>query len=955
METESLKALSSLLDEMLDLPPAEREAWLVARSGGDDALLVPTLRELLQQHSNSGASDWLEQGPALSDLATVQGPRAGMAPTEGATVGPYRLSRLLGRGGMGDVWLAERSDGNLKRLIALKLPMISLRREMLVQRFARERDIGAVLAHPHIARLYDAGIADDGQPYLALEYVDGEPIDRWCEVRRLAAAARIELFLQVLEAVQHAHAHLVVHRDLKPSNVLVTHDGRAMLLDFGIAKLIEPDHGSVSATELTQLGGRAMTLQYAAPEQLTGGAISIATDIWACGVLLHELLCGQRPFSHGARSRMETAILQEDPPRLAGGSVTSLPRRRLSELHTIVAKALHKAPARRYETASALADDLRRWLRQEPVLAQPSSRWYRLRTFTARHRVGVAIGSGMFAIVLAAAAISTRQAQIAQEQARIASEEARTAEAVQSFIEGIFRVNSIDQADPVKARSRTAKQLLDEGAARIDDAMSDAPAAKLRLLSTLAELYENMTEVQAAVTMYRRRAELAAQVYGTASPHTALALAELGRSLANAEDLRASREALERAEAILQAHPDPSGRAEIARDLGLATLYYRTDPAKGVVPARRLVEALRGGAVSAQRLGAYVLLGLTLHHDGQVDAARTVLEEGMQTANAAPGVGTTSRMEMHIALARVAGEQGDVATAREHYEHALRLSTVTNGATGLHALVTMGQLGNTLSVNGLPQEGAEWLERSLEEGLAWPDSQDRTAYLPGFAAYAAEGALRAGRPRQALERADLTLRYFDPAKSNPRWFVTAHSVRALALLQMGRLQEAGSALAAGQSIANSPSLARPGLAQALALGRARLLAQQKDGAGALAHWQAYVAATARPGQPPGMRSLVHLAEFELAARRPDDALAHADEVLARLASHPRRENDAEIEAQAHRWRGQALFELGRYGEATRSLEEAVRRGSVLYDPAASPWLSEARSAHAEALRRQSRQ
>ena len=585
-----------------------------------------------------------------------------------------------------------------------------------------------------------------------------------------------------------------------------------------------------------------------------------------------------------------------------------------------------------------MPDDLTRWLRQEPVLAQPSSRWYRLRAFAARHRVGVAIASGTFAILLAAAAVSVRQAQIAQEQARIARDEARTAEAVQTFIEGIFRVNSIDQADPVKARSRTAKQLLDEGAARIDGALRDAPAAKLRLLATLAGLYENMTETQASVSMLRRRAELAAQVYGSESPDTALALAELGRVLALAEELPPSREALGRAEAILQQRPDPSGRAEIARDLGLATLYYRTDPAKGVAPARRVVEAMRGAATSEQQLGAYVLLGLSLHLDRQLDAARAVLEEGVRATAAAPDIGAGSRMEMHIALARVAGEQGDVSIARDHYERALRLSTIATGPTGLHALVTMGQLGNTLSLNGRHQEGAEWLERGVEEILAWPDSQERTAYVPGLAAYAAEGALRAGRPRHALERADLALRYLDASKSNPRWFLTAHSVRALALLQMGRLQEAGAALAAGQAIADAAGLARHGSPQGLALGRARLLAQQGDGTGALAHWQGYLAAAGLPGQtqPQRMRAVVYLAEFELAARRPDAALAHADEVLAMLALRPRRENDADIEAQAHRWRGQALLELGRYDEATASLEEAMRRANVALRPGREP-------------------
>ncbi|HSC01410.1 MAG TPA: serine/threonine-protein kinase, partial [Burkholderiaceae bacterium] len=226
-----LRRLSTLLDEALELPEAEREAWLASLQG--DAL-VPTLRELLARHARHETGDLIDRLPVF----TI-GPERSAAPTlaAGDTVGPYRLLRELGHGGMGEVWLAERTDGQIKRPVALKLPMLGARRSVLVQRFARERDILAALAHPHIARLYDAGLADDGQPYLALEYVEGQPITHWCDAQKLASRARVELLLQVMSAVQYAHANLVIHRDLKPSNVLVTSEGQAMLLDFGIAKL----------------------------------------------------------------------------------------------------------------------------------------------------------------------------------------------------------------------------------------------------------------------------------------------------------------------------------------------------------------------------------------------------------------------------------------------------------------------------------------------------------------------------------------------------------------------------------------------------------------------------------------------------------------------------------------------------------------------------------------------
>ncbi len=300
---EDLSRLSTLLDEVIDLDAAEREVWLAGLQG-DDARLLPTLRRMLSKQALKETADLLERGPAFT------APQAEAAAPEfkpGERVGPYRLERELGHGGMGEVWLAEREDGQLKRRVALKLPMLGARRSVLVQRFARERDILGSLAHPNIARLYDAGLAEDGQPYLALAYIEGQPITAYCDERKLDVRAGVELLQQVLRAVQYAHANLVIHRDLKPSNVLVTAQGQVMLLDFGIAKLLQEEEQEAPETELTRLGGRAMTLDYAAPEQISGAPISIATDIWALGVLLYELVAGERPFRRPTRGAQEQA------------------------------------------------------------------------------------------------------------------------------------------------------------------------------------------------------------------------------------------------------------------------------------------------------------------------------------------------------------------------------------------------------------------------------------------------------------------------------------------------------------------------------------------------------------------------------------------------------------------------------------------------------------------------
>lgn len=307
---EELRRLSALLDEALDLPDTERATWLDGLARQDPAL-AGTLREMLERHADDAEAPVLDTS-AASRLLAAEGPDDPHAWHAGQAVGPYRLLSPIGRGGMGEVWLASHGDAGPDRRVALKLPVLATRRGVLLQRFARERDILASLAHPHIARLYDAGVTDDGQPYLALEHVEGQPITRYVDAHRLDTAGRVRLMLQVMQAVQHAHARLVIHRDLKPSNVLVTADGRAMLLDFGIAKLLQGERGEAVETELTREGGRAMTLDYAAPEQLRGDPISTATDVWALGVLGYELVAGHRPFRGSRRGEVEQRVLDAD-------------------------------------------------------------------------------------------------------------------------------------------------------------------------------------------------------------------------------------------------------------------------------------------------------------------------------------------------------------------------------------------------------------------------------------------------------------------------------------------------------------------------------------------------------------------------------------------------------------------------------------------------------------------
>jgi eukaryotic-like serine/threonine-protein kinase len=344
---------------------------------------------------------------------------AGQAPTRepGQHVGPYRLIRELGRGGMGVVWLAERADGQHSRQVALKMPLVENLNWLLAARFARERNILASLEHPSIARLYDAGVDEKTQPYIAIEYVQGQPITDYVKEKRLKPEVTAQLFIRVIEAVAHAHTQLVIHRDIKPSNILVDAKGEPHLLDFGIAKLLDDEESQTAdATQLTRLSGRALTLDYASPEQVNNASLGTASDVYSLGVVLYELLTGSRPYRPKGPTRrdLEQAILEQDPSKpseqllTTGDSESGKSARRMrGDLDTVVLKALRKDPKQRYATAQAFADDLKRYLAYEPIAAKPDAGWYRMGRFARRNRV-VLGGALMLGAVVAAGVVRAR-------------------------------------------------------------------------------------------------------------------------------------------------------------------------------------------------------------------------------------------------------------------------------------------------------------------------------------------------------------------------------------------------------------------------------------------------------------------------------------------------------------------------------------------------------------------
>jgi serine/threonine protein kinase/Tfp pilus assembly protein PilF len=399
--------VSAALDVVLALDEDSRRVYLSELAAKDERL-SEEVASLLAALAAAG-SGFL----STSAAETLLGPRPVSGLESGLRVGPYELERLLGAGGMAEVWLAKRADGAFEREVALKLPMVSRLRRELEERFTRERDILAKLEHPNIARLYDGGVDAQGLPYLAMEYVPGQSLITWCDDHQLGITERLELFLHVFEALQYAHEKQVIHRDIKPSNILVTETGQVRLLDFGVAKLLAEQAGE---TQLTSVYGRALTPEYASPELLQGEAIDARSDIYSMGVVLHELLSGVRPYrlKEGASlGTLEQAIatveVQKPSTQLAesagaarGTTNEKLARELRGDLDVITLKALAKEPSERYESAQAMADDVERYLQHRPIRARPAPVSYRLKKFVRRNRpmIGVSVAAGVLLLAI---------------------------------------------------------------------------------------------------------------------------------------------------------------------------------------------------------------------------------------------------------------------------------------------------------------------------------------------------------------------------------------------------------------------------------------------------------------------------------------------------------------------------------------------------------------------------
>lgn len=714
LSKEDWRILSALLDEAFEIPAAARPDWLQSRTGLPAHLLTVASSMINADAFTMPALP----GYADSELAAL-GTNEGADLAPGLSVGPYRLLREIGCGGMGTVWLAERSDGALKRQVALKLPHSNLPARQLAERFARERDILAALVHPHIARLYDAGLTPQGRPYLALEYVDGEPLTLYCSTRQLGTGARLELFLQILAAVQYAHNQLAVHRDLKPSNVLVSPDGQVHLLDFGIAKLLTD--GQAQTTELTQLWGAAMTPQYAAPEQILGQPISTAVDVYALGVMLYELLTGVLPYrlKRDTRAALEESILGTEPvsPSQAkgvGADSSRLDRSLRGDLDTIILKALKKDPTQRYATASAFADDLRRYQRGEPVLAQPDSRWYRSQKFFRRHRQGVA------ATVLVITGLSASLG-VALWQGSVARQEARTASAVKEFMQGIFLASSSQQADPQQARQTTARELLDIGASKLDTALKDAPQAKLEILQMFSELYSQLGLFERAVSYIQQFVALTKSIHGAQSAEVIEGLLMLAAlQLTASPDHPLIEQALNEAGAALDQRQETDTNRRAIHSVLAAEYFLDRDIVRATDYARESARSTPHSSGAGDRPTALAKAARVFLQAGDCTRAKALTQEGIELAHALNARQLTNN-SAYVALGPLLERLGhaewcldDLAAAELHLRQALDASQTAFGHADLETVRIQARLSELLLRVGKTPAGHQQLTQAVK-------------------------------------------------------------------------------------------------------------------------------------------------------------------------------------------------------------------------------------------------
>jgi serine/threonine-protein kinase len=935
-------ALSRLLDTALSLPPGERESWLQGLSG-DDAALKPLLHDLISRKDLVETHGFLDTLPKFTQAQDT----SGAAPADAAAgerVGPYRLERALGSGGMGSVWLAERVDGVLRRRVALKLPHVAGPRATLAARMDRERNILAALEHPNIARLYDAGIAADGRPYLALEYVEGEAIDRYCTHHGLGVAERVGLALQVARAVAYAHQHLIVHRDLKPTNVLVDDQGQVHLLDFGIAKLLGPDAADEPA--MTRVGGAPLTPEYASPEQLRGERVSTASDVYSLGVLLFELLTLARPYTLGASRdplSLAQAIESREPPRPSDAAADRAMGRRLrGDLDTIVLKAVKRAPEQRYATVAEFGDDLQRYLRGEAVRAQPDSLWYRARKAVARNKLAVGAAT---AVVLALAAGMT----LAQWQASRARAEQRTSQAVEQFLTDIFRANSNDQADPAKARETPVRELLRKGSQEIGHSLRDAPESKLRVLGTLAQMHNDLEMWDEAVALNRERVALSRQLYGRDDSRLVDPLIDLSESMIGSH-ANAEREApLAEAQRILDRRGDTKSlqRARLASEL--SSYYAEHDSERALRYAQESVQILRGYPPSTDLVEALVMQAWLMGIKRQYPSAEAGFLQAIEVSEQAQGKGNARLPRLYGYLAEPQYNLQKFADAEASLRKGLQIARTLKGPADGTALNLQSRLGVMLFRTARTREGLAELAQATA-AAEHTRGRDDSLYTPMIEEMYGRSLADSGRLEEGLRYLGGVVVAWRRYRPDSNYLFAVLEEDAAARIAIGDFATAQARLDEAQRLRDLSGDRLTNLNGNVVARVALLLATHRVVEADRASQDLYLPPGVNyAGSLPAMEASLLRCEVELALDHAEAARTAAAEVYARVTGSTQRPYLKMLEARAALDEGKALQRLGQHDLAATRLRDAADRATEVYDGGASPVLADTLIALADAL------
>lgn len=883
--------LSPYLDQALAMSDDERAAWL-GSLGEQNPALAGQLRTLLDEHRVLAQEGFLEEGPAALPIAP------GLV---GQTIGAYTLISQIGQGGMGSVWLAERSDGRFERRVAVKFLNLARMGKSGEERFKREGSILGRLAHEHIAELVDAGVSPAGQPYLVLEYVEGQHIDRYCDDRRLDVEARIRLFLNVLEAVAHAHANLIVHRDLKPSNVLVSKDGQVKLLDFGIAKLLEGEGQEGAATLLTVEGGRAMTPEYAAPEQVTGAAVTTATDVYALGVLLYVLLTGLHPAGSRLRSAADLvkAIVDTEPTRpsdvvaatkenaeettsnAARRTTTPDKLRRLlrGDVDTIVVKALKKNPQERYASVTALADDLRRYLKHEPISARPDTLAYRAGKFVRRNRRAVALAT-LAVVATAAGVVGTLvQNRTARAQRDFAFRQLSRTEAIND-LDNFLLTDAAPSGKPF-----TVDELLEraERVVRRQHDLSDVN--HIQLMISIGQKYQGREQYASARRVLEEAYQLSRRV--TEPSTRAQASCALGFTISSAGDS-------ERAETLIQEGlrglPDePQFVLDrifcLARGSEVASNAGRSSEAVARAwAAQQLVEKspLRSDALESSTL---MDLAESCRVSGRLREASATFERALMQLEALGRDDTEQAGTLFNNWALTLYQSGRMLEAEKIYRRAIGISRADNSVEGVQPREMNNYAAVLRELSRLP-EAAEYAERAYAKAEAAGDTVSSNQCL----------LLRARiyRDQRDLARSDAMLAQVEP--------------RLRRALPAGHY--AFASLASDQSL------------NALAKGDVPGAVRLADQAVAIAEASIKVGGE---GAVLLRMLLTRRSTIELAAHRPNEAVADAARALSLLQAAAEPGTFSSTMGRAYLALAMALDAQGKHDEARSAARSAVEQ------------------------------